>query len=809
MNLLQLRRQTTLAIKSLAQVPSFCITLVLTLALTLSCFFVALSLFSGFFIKPLDIESESRFVVIEQNNKYQDRESRGFQSFQNMLNWRQASALYQKRAVVSSFSDVVENLAGAPKLALTFVSDDYFSMIKMPLALGRYLTPTSNINQKNSEVIISYKLWQQYFNGDANVLGESLRIVGRFYTIVGVAAQSYSDPYFLNQGEGSLWLSFSEDERFFGDQRGEYHPWTSRQNSLKLLAILAESGSQDVLAEQLYQNVQAHQSEWKSADETLLDIEPVVRLYRDVEVAEHDKLAIIVLLSVVCLVLIAIFNVSNLFISRANTIQQQLALQAMLGAKRKVLFRGILLEALLLVSSAVVIGLFIAAWELRFVKSLTHGYLPLIDTLSLDTTVLLSAVLIVFLLALLFAFVTSRMVNFNQLRQSMQSSGKGSVKPVSQTMTKSLVAVQLFFTTVLVLGATLVLSKSVDTLLRPLGTKLDNMYSVVLHIPADPTPFSERYNNIERFKQALKTRSGVVDVAHGDSPLQSDVPVVAMRDMAGGWTPSMVRGNVGPDYFALTGLELIAGRTFSEAAIRGNKEEVIVSEAAANVLSPDGNVIGETYFIFNPDVPAEVVGISKNFNHPSRYNELQGKAVWLPALPLGYPFIIEMERGAVLTRAKVQDAIQAVNSQAGIWRFSGLTKAYHKLTYLARLTLQLSLALCVFSLLLSGVGIYGVLSYSLQQKRYEYGMRMALGAKKHRLYRLLLSDTLAPVITAMVAAVITVTGVYLSLPSTEWVLIKPSWLIAVVVTLPVFALASSVYPMKQLINATPMKVLRQ
>ncbi|MDW7550150.1 ABC transporter permease [Pseudoalteromonas peptidolytica] len=809
MTLMQLQRQTTLAIKSLLQVPSFCTTLVLTLALTLSCFFVALSLFSGFFIKPLDIESESRFVVIEQSNIYQDRVFEGMQSVQNMLNWRQTEALYQKRALISSFSDVVENLPGSPKLTLSFVSDDYFTMMKMPLALGRYLTTTEDINQKTPEVIISYPLWQKYFNGEARVLGASLRIVDKLYTVVGVAAQAYSDPYFLNQGKGELWLSFSENERFFGTKRGEYHPWTSRQENLKLLAILTEQGTHSTLAQQLYQNSLRHRGEWQSAEQELQDIKPIIRLYRDVEVAEHDTLAIVVLLSVICLVLIAIFNVSNLFISRAHTLQHQLVLQAMLGAKRCVLFRGIFLEALLLVASAVVVGLFFAAWQLRLVQSLTHSYLPLIDTLSLDSTVLLSAVLIVLLLALLFAFVTSRMVNFNQLSQSIRTSGKGSVKALSMQMTKTLVAVQLFFTTVLVLGATLVLSKSADTLLRPLGTQVDNMYSVMLHIPNDSTPFPKRYTHIEDFKQALRKIPGVVGVAHGESPLQNDLAVVAMRDLAGEWMPSMIRANVGPDYFALTGLSLIAGRTFSEAAIRGDKEEVIVSEAAAHALKPGGNVLGDTFFIFNPDVPAEVVGISQNFNHPKRYTELQGKTAWLPALPFGYPFIIEMEPDVTLTRAQVQSAIQSVAGQAGIWRFLDLTQTYHKLTYLERLTLLLSFGLCGFSLLLCGVGIYGVLSYSFEQRRYEFGMRMALGAKKQRLYRLLISDTLIPVCAAIFVAVTVVVGLYLSAPSSEWVLVKPSWFLVVLMTLLTFALFCAVYPMRQLINSAPMSAIRQ
>ena len=115
--------------------------------------------------------------------------------------------------------------------------------------------------------------------------------------------------------------------------------------------------------------------------------------------------------------------------------------------------------------------------------------------------------------------------------------------------------------------------------------------------------------------------------------------------------------------------------------------------------------------------------------------------------------------------------------------------------------------LCGFCLLLSGVGIYGVLNYSFQQRRYEFGMRMALGAKRHRLYRLLLSDTIAPMLVAMLAAIMVVAGFYMSV-SSDWLLAKSSWLFVVIVTMLAFALATAIYPMRQLINSTPMRALK-
>nr|WP_253257083.1 ABC transporter permease [Pseudoalteromonas sp. GCY] len=770
-----------------------------------------MSLLSSYFIKPLNIQNESHFAVVEQRNLFTENSSAGYQSMQAMLDWYREEDLFETRALINSFSDVVDNLPGQPKLDITFASNDYYAMIKMPLAIGRHISPTEEINQKHSEVLISYELWQTYFSGKQSVLGESLSIIGRFYTIVGVTAQQFRDPHFLNQGKSQLWLPFSEDERYFGDQRGQYDAWSSRQRDLKLLAIVKPELKFSHITEKLQQQIISTQTEWKAAEPELVRIEPIVRSFREVEVGDKDKLAIIVMISITCLVLIAILNVSNLFISRSQAIQKQLALQAMLGAKRRLLFNNILFESLILTGASVLVALFLAAWEIQLVKSLTQGYLPLVDALSLDATVMISALTLTLSLAFLFAYITTRMINFEQLRHGAQSSGKGSTNQLNQTATRVLISIQLFFTTSLVLGASLILSKSTDTLLRPVGTEVQNMYSVMLHIPNDQTPFPERFGKIELFKQALMKVPNVQGVAHGESPLQESQRISAMRDMSGQLTPTMPIGNVGRDYFDLTGLELIEGRNFSESAIRGNTEEVIVTKAVNDLLKPDGSMIGDSYFGFNPDVPAEVVGISENFNHPSEFDKHQGKMIWWPALPLGYPYIVKMDQDKPLTREQVLKAIRSVHGNAGIWRFTNLSQAYNSVTYLERMTLILGFTLCGFTLLLCGVGIYGVLSYSFHNRKYEFGMRMALGAKKKQLYILLTCDTMGPIITAISTACLMVTGLYFGFADslTDWMSVKISWLVPVITLLLLFAYVVAYYPMRKLIKSSPMKVLRQ
>ena len=808
MSVQRLTKQIKHASSSLLQAPGFTSAIVLTLSLTLACFFVVMSLFSSYFIKPLNVDDEARLVVVEQDNVYSDKNSPGFQSFQSIIHWYNNHDNFDKVAAINIGEDVIMNLPGQPKLNMTFASDDYYDITNMQLAAGQHLSPQKRLDDKSTEVLISYAIWQTYFDGSKNAIGQTIELVHGQYKIVGVVAKNYANPFMFNRSRSDLWFHFSGDSRFYNDDRPS--PWWNLFGSLKLIGTLKAGETPESTKAYLHARILEIKSDWKAVFDEVDDIVPIVTPFREKELNGNDTLAIFMLVGVVSLVLIALLNVSNLFISRAVVKHKQLALQAVLGAKRSVIFTSILVESSLLMVVSALAGLFFAAWGIKLFKFLSEGHLPLVSAINLDLTVVSSAVICCVVFAWLFAFITSRLINFGQLRTQIQSSGKGGVSQIKGSTVKLLIALQLFLATALVIGATMALNKTLETLLRPLGSEVDNRYSTMLFINDRERTLEQKYNDLQKIRAAVANIDGVVKVGHGDSPVNDGLRSSTVKDMSGKETVFIPQAWVGPDYFDITGLKIIEGRTFSEAAIRGEKHEFLVTKAVNDMLKPGGSLIGEKFLSFDPDNPVEVVGITENFNHPKFFDKHQGRHFWWAAQPYGFGLIIQMEHGKTLNREQLLQAARTVDSRIGLWKFDFLEDEYAKMVHMERITLSLSIVLALFTLVLAGIGIYGVLSYNLGLRRYEYGMRMALGAKRKRLYQQLLSDTLLPLAFAFIAALVVMVGGYtmFKVELENWLLLNWLWLTITAASIVLFALFATLFPMSKLINAKPMAALR-
>ncbi|ESP94205.1 MULTISPECIES: ABC transporter permease [Pseudoalteromonas] len=809
MNIIRFSNQLKLAIQSLRQAKGFSVAIILTLSLTLACFFVVMSLFSNYFIKPLNVEHEERLVIVEQDNVFADKNSPGYQSFQSIEQWYKTQQVFEKAAAVSTGQEIVTNLPGQPKLDVTYATDEYYELFRVPVMLGRHIANVQVLDEKVQEVMISYQIWQRYFDGSEQAIGQSLTMEGMQFTVVGVVGQNYTDPFMFNDGKAQIWFKFSADRRYFREE--DPSPWYNLFGTLKLIGVLKPGETNATAKTHLHQSLQEIKAQWVEGFPNIVDLVPIVTSFRKAELGDNNKLAILLLAGVTGLLLIALLNVSNLFVSRAVVKHKQLALQAVLGAKRRVLFQSILLETSVLMTASVLVALFLAAWGIKLFVSLSTGFLPLISDLSLDSTVLLSALLVCVLLAWLFAFITSRLINFTKLRAQIQSSGKGAVSQVSATTVKMMVAVQLFLASTLVIGATMVLSKTLETLNRPLGSKTENFYAVHLFIQDMEESIAERYRFIEAYREALYKIDGVAKVAHGSSPVQYNTRASTVTDMAGNESVFIPQAWVGMDYFDVTGLKIIEGRTFSEAAMRGEKHEFLVTKAVNDLLKPGGSLIGETFMSFDPDNPVEVVGITENFNHPRSFGRHQGRHFWWASQPYAFPYIVKMEEGKSLSRETLFTAARSVDQRTGIWRLTNLEKEYGLMTHMERITRNLCILLALFTLVLAGVGIYGVLSYNLGLRRYELGIRMALGAKSKRLYRELFQDTIVPLALAFVLAVLLCVVGYTFFVEqiSDYMLVNPLWLTAVSTGIAVFALFATLYPMSKILGAKPMASLRQ
>ncbi|MBE0364688.1 hypothetical protein PULV_a2434 [Pseudoalteromonas ulvae UL12] len=813
-NLVKLKSQCRLAWAMLKSAPGFVAAVVATLSLTLACLFVVLSLVNSYFLKPLDVFDETRMLVVEQQTTYQDNSSSGFQSYQSIVHWLKHSQSFERAFMINAAEQVFDNLEGQPKEDVLYVGAEYFSLLNTPFVLGQGFALAENFEELDNSVVISERFWQTHFNRDPDVLGQTLHVAGGIggssHTIVGVVAEQFSPSYMIASGSVEVWFPTSADARFFHNEDWQ-SPWTNTFRNLKLIGVLKPGVNETQVREELKSQIDTIKPEWLN-NGGISDIQPVTTLYREAELGNNDELSLMMLAGALGLLTIAVLNVSTLFFSRALAQHKTLALQAVLGAKRQTLFQSLFLQSLMLMVISIGVALFVSVWGIRLFKVLAQGRLPLVNSLAVDGNLVMIAIGLCLLLAYVFALITARLVNYQALNSQMQRSGKGGVSQVSGRTVKVLIASQMCVAAILVSFSMMVLGKSIETINRPLGSKTDNLYFAQLFQANNQATLAERYDNIKHYQSVLQNSPGIKRVALGQSPVTARQNANTITDMEGNSSIFFPSQWVGPDYFDLVGSNILAGRTFSEQAIRGEVNELLVSVSVAKWLQPDleyHHIIGKNYKGLEEKV-FEIVGVTDDFNHPKFHDESFGRHIWWPSQPWSYMFVIETDDNVQLTGKQVLSLLFEANSHLTLWQFRDLAQEYDNLLYMSHLTVALCGTLAVFTLLLAAIGIFGVLSYNLGLRRYEFGIRMALGAKKSRLIRLMSKEAVVPVLLGFSVAIVMVLSGYYAYKAQlshwllmEWKVQMTAWLITLTI-----ALIACFRPLLILIKAKPMASLR-
>lgn len=809
-NVQQFFTQLRLAKASLLNAPAFSAAVVLTLALTLTSLFVVLSVINVYFFKPLPVQEESQLAVVELRTGYGDNISVGFQNYPALTHLYNNQTSFERQFMANTDEFIALNLPGEPKLRAMYTTGEYFKILNVPLALGSHFPDDLELTKQFDGVLISKKIWHQYFNGDPSVIGQTLATMdNKSYTIAGVVDDNFSPPYMFNEGKLDLWFPMSSDDRFA--ERENFNPWSQYYRALKIVGV-RKAGISNVDVESAFdQLIEDIKPEWREKEPDLTTLSTRISDYRGIELGDKAHLSLFMLAGTLTLVIIAMVNVSNLFFSRAVAQQRNLALQAVLGARRKTLFNALFSQTFILVAASMLLALFLSAWGIKLFKYLAEGYLPLVNSVSVDLTLIVIALVSTLALAYLFSWLNAKLINYEALNSQIQASGKGNSKQLSGRVVKSLIAAQMLLASLVVISSQMALTKSLDVINKPLGSKVENMFNIVAFVPGlhEELNEAEAYELRQKFKAAMAEVPGVISIAEGESPVQKQQYRQGISDLEGNTFEFMPGIWVGRDYFDTTGIKIIEGRTFSEAAMRFEVKEMLVSKSTVEVLSPNENIIGKVYEgLANHEYT--VVGITEDFHHPLYDDENLGRRFWWPTFPYSMSLLIEMEPGYSLNQEQALNIYREVHPKVSVWRFLDLEHEYDKLLYLDNLTLWVCIILAVFTILLAGVGIYGVLSYNLEARRYEFGIKMAVGAKVSHLYKLLVKETMLPLVSGVIAAMVISIVVYLGLQETlnNWLRFDVTLVsFGVLFTLAV-ALIASFRPLNRVIKSEPMKALR-
>jgi len=817
------------AARMLRKSPGFTAIAVLTIALGIGATTAIFSLVDATLLHPLPYPHPEELVRIEDDLPGAGATDAGISipEFKDL----QRSGIFQYVVLEIFGSANLTGVSQPSRMQYEGVSPAYFAMLGVKPELGQTFDPQDQTPGFTLDVVISDGLWKRAFGSDPHIVGRSLRGDNDLYRVIGVMPPGFRDPgRTVGERNTEQWaaLGFSDDPAR-GPNRSLRLPLETVGRLKPGLTVAAAQSQLDALVASLREQF---------PDDYPADSKWTVRLVPLKEnVVGNVRQSLILLLGAVALVLvIGCVNVANLLLARASARSREMAVRQALGAARRRLVRQLLTESLLLSLLGGVAGLVILFCMKGFLLRLIPESLPRLNDLSINWTVMLIALAASIAAGVIFGLAPARQAGRLNLASTLKVEGRGSKGSREQTRTRRVLVVTEFaLSLVLMVAAGLLLRSFWDLYKAPLGFNPQHVISVQLWLPSPNDPNTDIYGTVAQepvFARELLRRSrllpGVQEAALGAEPsipLHHDgnrsALIVEGRQTQSKQTPLVERSQVTPEYFHLLEIPVLRGRLFNDGDDENAPLVAVINQAMAETYWRGEDPLGKRLKLGAgragvgqraSKIWITIVGVIAdarteslaNASVPQIYLSLYQET------PKELAIFLRGDLNASAIPEEVRAMVQSVDPELPVYGAQTLNDAVTASLEQRRFSMDIVAAFAVTALLLAALGIYGVISYIVSERTHEIGIRLALGAQRHRILRMILSQGLGLAIAGaaigLVGAVIVahlMAGVLYGVRPTD-----PATFVSVALLLIAVALLACYIPARRAIRVDPLVALR-
>lgn len=749
------------ALRQLRKVPGFTATVVLTLAIGIGVTTAIFTLVYDVLLRPLPYAHPQQLIVMEEQvAEWRDLYPKLPVNANHFVNWQQNARTIQSMAVMDQQSMPL-GMGGHPlQVDVISATPGIFSLLSTSPQLGRAFTPQEAQPGHAHVVVLMNDLWRTQFKSDPAILGKTITLNGYPFTVIGVMPRSFHLPFapaFFHPGanqrrqvQALVPMAFSKEQleeamgdfNYFGLAR--LKPGVSVAQATAEINALEHTISAGLPADE------------KGA------LSVIFTPFQQVLVGNNRTPLLILLAAVAGLLLVGCVNITNLLLSRAAGRRQQMAVAAALGAGRAEMVRMAMRETALLAALGGALGIVLAA---MLVPAMQHYLPPELDfrgPLHLDWAGAACAFVLSVAATLLAGAAPAWISSGTQPQEILHSESRLATESrSSKRMRRILVALEVAVSVTLVLMTGLLTASLVHLMRIDRGFDADRTFTAQIALPAksysnQPPRIAFAKSMLDRLSQLPGVKdAGLISVLPLSGDSWGDMIRVAGDTRAWAQLPLEHFRWISPGYFSTLHMPLIAGR-FLSASDQG-KNYAVVSDLTARTLWPGKNPIGQQFQRggVSDEPPFTVIGVVGN----ARTLSLAGPDPMMVYVPYWYRcdstagVIVRTSQDPATMADAIRKAIWSIDPEVSVPVVRSLGGIVADSVSNRRFEMDLLLLFAVSALLLAGLGVYGVVTYSVVQRQREIGLRLALGAQRANIYRLVLREGLVPVVIGAAAGV--------------------------------------------------------